>query len=74
MLLLLVIPTMRGAQRTNLLLVSTTANIEFFVASLLRMTKITLRVRFQTILAAYLQTGHRRKAAERTAEGGCPHY
>jgi hypothetical protein len=40
------------------------------------MTKITLRVRLQTILAAYLLTGRRRKLpsdARRTAEGGCPH-
>jgi superfamily II helicase len=44
---------MREAQRRNLLFVSATANSRFLVASLLGMTKITLRVRLQTILAAY---------------------
>jgi hypothetical protein len=41
-----------------------------------RNDKITLRVRFQTILPAYLQKGRGEKqpsVARRTAEGGCPH-
>jgi hypothetical protein len=43
---------MREAQRRKLLFVSATPNSRFLVASLLGMTKITLPVRFQTILAA----------------------
>jgi hypothetical protein len=68
---------MREAQRRNLLFVSATANSRFLVASLLGMTKITLRVRFQTILAALVTdkaaSEKRPSVARRTAGGGCPH-